>query len=91
MVKGTLLPKRIPPDCFQVPKFTRSLAEHSGVPLRVRVWSFGLHATLAMEPENLWADVLSATGVWEISVETFWPGNWVWKPYFSQAFFLQEI
>lgn len=44
-------------------------ASQVGVKLQeVRVWSFGLHATLAMEPESIWKDFLVGTG-WKITVE----------------------
>eukprot|EP00434_Breviolum_minutum_P035485 symbB.v1.2.031413.t1/scaffold3643.1/size52769/5 len=34
----------------------------------IRIWSFGLHATLAMEPESIWKDLLVESG-WRINVE----------------------
>lgn len=47
----------------------QALFQHAGLPIRIRVWSVGLHATLAMEPESIWTDVLSQSGLWDISVE----------------------
>ncbi|CAJ1405204.1 unnamed protein product [Effrenium voratum] len=46
---------------------TRAWVPMPKVPKAIRVWSLGLHATLAMEPESIWK--LLSAGSWEISVE----------------------
>lgn len=43
---------------------------------RIRVWSLGLHATLAMEAETIWTDILSAVGSFDVSVESVLAQNY---------------
>ncbi|CAK0804236.1 unnamed protein product, partial [Prorocentrum cordatum] len=64
-----------PAAALQVAPPTPPSAARAG-PLRVRVWSLGLHATLAMEPETVWTEVVSAGGLWEVSVESVLAQNY---------------
>lgn len=45
-------------------------------PMPLRVWSMSLHATLAMEPESIWTDVISAGSPWDITVESVFMSNY---------------
>ncbi|CAE8595634.1 unnamed protein product, partial [Polarella glacialis] len=46
------------------------------LPAKVKVWSLGLHATLAMEPETLWLNYLPALAPFQVTVESVLAQNY---------------